>query len=314
MKKTFQTISLYLIAFISIISCTNDPLKPTDISNIPSNIIVKEKDSNDVFKIVENINLYKSDDNSVYFDSIRFLTPLNGISLKTIIFNQSRFLSEKIIHTNGYFPLYPDTIRQNVLLPDDAIVSVIMFDDNNRINKIGEYLFREKEMNVCVPFWKTTYEDNSNRITFLGPARRINYDCGCDPFFKECEFQYFTNQSGNDSLQIIIDILNPCVGYYQFKDTIVINYTSQSNNTNVVHLSYPALEMGQALTQFPFLFKIIENIPFPFLNSKLIDNVYFTKNGIRYNYIYTFDANNKVKTAKTYNFERDCEQLFEFKY
>lgn len=167
MKKTVQTISLYLIAFISIISCTNDPLRPADISNIPSNIIVKEKSISGNFdSLVANLTIFSQSD-SVFLDSIYDNIGNVGIHVNTSRFAQSRFI---------YFGNNSDLIDYD----GDSVATAVLFDDNNRTS----WIYDKYAVNYKYPYPLSSEVnfnyDNQNRLQSLPTYGSRNFGGGVD--------------------------------------------------------------------------------------------------------------------------------------
>ncbi len=304
--KRFLSIALFSFLF-TMISCKKEnSAKPTDES-VP-NIIVKEKDSNGVFQIVQEMNLFVKNDSSIYFDSVQYIMFSTTESLPTLVFNYSHFNRDKYIY-----------IESTKIFPfDDTFAYAIKFDEFNHITNVGEYAFIENTNRLCANYVSLSSYENG-KIGWLGFGDNANCGGCSGAYATVAEYFYYNDLIGNDSL-VIITSGSGCGPYNGLHDTIIVNYTNKNNNTNVLHLSYPEIPSitGTASSESSVLNKI-ENIPFPRLNQKLIESIYYNKNQqpftpIKFNYSYTFDANNRVKTARIYQISQAKEQLFEFTY
>jgi hypothetical protein len=226
-------------------------------------------------------------------------------SLPTLVFNYSHFNRDKYIYIEN---------TKNVL--DDTFAYAIKFDEYNHITNVGEYAFIENTNRLCANYVSLSSDENGKIVGF-GFGDQANCG-GCSGAFSTfAEYFYYDAINGNDSL-VIITRGASCGPYDYRQDTIIVNYTNINNNTNVLHLSYPEIPPLAAGVDLSILDNI-KNIPFPRLNQKLIESIYYNKNQqpftpIKYNYNYTFDANNRVKTAKIYQISQAKEQLFEFTY
>ncbi len=301
MKKTVQTISLYLIAFISIISCTNDPLRPADISNIPSNIIVKEKSISGNFdSVVANLSVFSHSD-SVFLDSIYDNIGNIGIHVNTSRFAQSRFI---------YFGNNSDLIDYD----GDSVATAVLFDDNNRISWIYEryivnynYQFQEsREIGFNY--------DNQNRLQSL-PSYGLRTNSGCFAFLLFSNGNFYSNTLGNDSLVLTIEGPS-CGGCPYCVDTVIVTFLNTPNNTKLATLSFPSMVSSSYPSSNDYML-LMQYLPFPKLNGKLIDKIYYSNGNLRYTNSYTFDGEGRVKTAKTakhYVYNTLKEELIEFNY
>lgn len=276
MKISFKFLIVLCVAFI--ISCKpENKINPETIRNTPSNIIVKEKSISGNFdSITVEMTLFQDHD-SVYYDSISYKN-FGGLP-----FNFSHFAAHKFI----YF-------GEPNIIDGDSIAFVIQFDDNNFITSITD----EYSISANQPYYaghKADFlYDNNKRMNFFGDGE--TFLGGCNVEATGAHGNYYTNSNGNDSLVILTEVASCNVGAYEY-DTIIVNFLSNQNNTNELYLSYPTIssrtnyKVGSSLS-------FLQYIPFPKMNGKLIDNVYYSKNGFSYKNTYTFDANNRVKTAK----------------
>ncbi len=299
MQNIFKTLTVLLVVFF--VSCKpENKIKPDVITNIPSNIIVKEKSVSGNFdSVIYDMTLFPSSD-SVFYDSIYFR------NIRTIPFNFSHFDQHKFI----YF-------GDPTIIDSDSLYFTINFDDNNRINNIvdlystnNRYAF--PEISRQATFYYTT-ENKINRFSY-GYG---NSTWSCNIYTTGSRGTYYTNSRGNDSLVIQTEVAGCNIGAYEY-DTIIVNYLSKNNNTNELYLTYPTISSRTSFTADDNLF-FLQYVPFPKINGKLIESVYYHKfqqpfTPIKYNYSYTYDANNRVKTAKIYYFDKAKEELIEFNY
>lgn len=252
------------------------------------------------------MNLFAKNDSSIYFDSVQYVMFSPTASLPTLVFNYSHFNRDKYIY-----------IESTKISPfDDTFAYAIKFDEFNHITNVGEYAFIENTNRLCA-YYVSLASDENGKIAGFGFGDQANCG-GCSAAFATfAEYFYYNAINGNDSL-VIITRGASCGAYDIRQDTIIVNYTNINNNTNVLHLSYPEIPPLGAGVDLSVLDNI-KNIPFPRLNQKLIKNIYYNQNQqpftpIKYNYSYTFDADNRVKTAKIYQISQAKEQLFEFTY
>lgn len=305
MKKTVQTISLYLIAFISIISCTNETLKPADKSDIPSNIIVKEKSISGNFdSVVANLTVFSHSD-SVFLDSIYDNIGNIGIHVNTSRFAQSRFI---------YFGNNSD-LRE---FDGDSLTSAFLFDDNNRIS----WIYDQYSVNYKYPYPLSSEisfkYDNQNRIETVPTYGFRNFGGGCDIQLEGRSGNFYTTTNGMDSLVLTFE--SPSCGMCPYcTDTVIVTFLNTPNNTNLATLSFPSIPSNSKASSNYFML-LMQYLPFPKLNGKLIDKVYysnFSTGNLSYTNSYTFDAEGRVKTAKiAYNYIYNTlkEKLIEFNY
>ena len=299
MQNIFKTLTVLLVVFF--VSCKPESkIKPDAIKNIPSNIIVKEKSVSGNFdSVIYDMTLFPSSD-SVFYDSIYFR------NIGTIPFNFSHFDQHKFI----YF-------GDPTIIDSDSFYFTITFDDDNRINNIVDlYSTNHRYAFPEISRQATFHYNIENKINsfIYGYGSSIG---SCNIYTTGSNGIYYTNHQGNDSLVIFTDVASCNIGAFEY-DTIIVNYLSKNNNTNELYLSYPTIPSRTSFTAEYNLF-FLQYVPFPKVNGKLIESVYFNKTQqpftpIKYNYSYTFDANNRVKTAKIYYFDKAKEELIEFNY
>jgi hypothetical protein len=296
MRKLYTKI-LVVVVIASLTSCKREnKITPTLISALPSNIIVKEKDTNGIFTTILEFSIYANNLDSTYVDSIGF----GGNFMK---FDFSYFNTRKICLNNPIVPIGFDTFS----------VGVLQFDNLNRlIGLIDNYSF----------FWSGPDNESLSSKIFYNTENKITgidiglkeRGGGCMTSVTGSEFSYFSGLNGNDSLIILCRVAGCAFGPGIPgipPDTIIVNYLSKENNTNQYYLSYPSIP---SLGNSNYFLSPYDYLPMPKLNSKLIDHIYYSRNGLRYTNAYTFDANNRVKTAKIYYFDKAKEELIEFNY
>jgi hypothetical protein len=286
------------LVFISIISCKNNLLTPAIVNNIPSGIIVKEKSiSGNLDSVVLNISLF-SDSNSTLPDSIRDNISGAGININTSRFTNNRFL---------YFG------NDNILdvFEGDTTAFAVLFDDDDKISGIND----KYAVNRNAPFYVSgqvgfTY-DSDNRIKEL-PYYGYDANGGCMIFMRSSVGNFYTNSSGKDSLVVVYDYGPSCGACPFCKDTVIVNFRSEYNTTHCVSLSFPSMPSNYYPSSNDYL-QLMAYMPFPKLNGKLIDKIYYSSGNIRYTNLYTFDSQGRVKTAKIF-FSVGREKLLEFNY
>ena len=264
---------------------------------------MKEKSISGNFdSVIYSLKLFKQAD-SIFYDSIHLVA--NAYSFEgNFSFNYSRFSTYKFIYIDQLlYELFGDTTS-----------TAIFFDDSNRITSVtGAYV-----INYRTPSY--TSESNSFYYDAYGKMNSFNLGSGsdigsCSINLTKSEGRFFINSEGNDSMVITTSTAS-CGACWYCSDSIIVTFLSKANNTNELYLSYPTIPTltGQPSYNEMFYF---DYIPYPKMNGKLIDKViYIRQNGTRFTYTnsYTFDAEERIKTAKIYYFDKAQEELIEFSY
>lgn len=300
MKKIFQSVFLFLIAFLSIVSCTNDPLRPTDISNIPSGIIVKEKSISGNFdSVVVNLTIFSNND-SVFLDSI-----YDNIGNAGVPINTSRFAQRFIYFGNN---------RDLIDYDGDSVTTAVVFDDSNRISWVYERYAVNRNYQFQESHEIGFNYDNQNRLQSL-PSYGLRTNSGCFAFMLFSHGNFYSSSSGNDSLVLTIE--GPSCGVCPYcVDTVIVTFLNTPNNTKLATLSFPSMVSSSYPSSNDYML-LMQYLPFPKLNGKLIDKIYYSNGNLRYTNSYTFDGEGRVKTAKTakhYVYNTLKEELIEFNY
>ncbi|MBK9330721.1 MAG: hypothetical protein IPM95_15800 [Sphingobacteriales bacterium] len=119
------------------------------------------------------------------------------------------------------------------------------------------------------------------------------------------------NAGRKDSLVVVSE--GPSCGSCPYCiDTVIVTFLGTKNYTNVCSLSFPSMPSGYYPSSNDYL-QMLSFLPFPKMNGKLIDNIYYSTNHTRYSNTYTFDTAGRVKTARILFFG-SSEKLIEFNY
>jgi len=302
MRNKIQYSALMIVICLQLISCNNDSLRPTQTSNIPSHIIVKEK------SIIGNFDSVVADYSLTAPSDTEFVGSIyDNLNQTDLFINRSRFAQNKFI----YFS------KDNELrdYDGDSVAMTVLFDNNNRI--IGVY--NQYSVNYNYPFQlstEITFEyNNQNRLKSAPTFGTRNNGGGCSINLFEWVGAFYTTSTGMDSL-VLTHEAPSCSGCYGCVDTVAVTFLEKSNNTNLATLSFPSKPVSNYCSSNNYMF-FMQYLPFPKLNGKLIDKVYYFTENYQYTNTYTFDDAGRVKTAKIiYNFlyGNIQEKLIEFNY
>lgn len=317
---------LFLLVFLSICfqACKEEVVSPAEnLSDVPSGIIVKEKDSSGAYQIICEMKLYKSDDR-IYFDSIQYTKPIRVIdnfynvsqyyNIPTLIFDYTYLESKRFIHINGILEIKDGgTVSIRPTSADEfAFSTAIKFDNNNKIERIGDYTFLYDEFHICMV--NVLYSYNNSLFASLYPDRVSDGNsgyCGCYDNHISSYGQYFSKDGSMDSAQVYIPKYAVCqLSGPQEYDTIIVSYTPTQNKTGLAQLSIP----HKTRTNEVFLSPLLEYVPLTQTENKLVDQIYFPKTGFTYKFQYTFDALQRVTSAEIYNIQVSAEQRIEIIY
>ncbi len=302
MKKANQVILFFIVLGTLILSCQPNRLDPTIINNIPKNIIVKEKSISGNFdSIITNLTL------NFHSDSAFAYGIHDNIGDTDIFINQSRFSQHKFI----YFSKDND-LRD---LDGDSVAMAVLFDDDNRVS----WVYDKYVVNYNSPF-QVSLEINfnydiTNRLKSLPSYGSRDNGGGCNVNLLESTGNYYTSATGNDSL--VLMYVGPSCGYcYYCVDTVIVTFLNTVNNTNLAILSFPSIPAAGYPSSNDYM-QLMQFLPFPKLNGKLVDKIYYSNLNLSYTNSYTFDSEGRIKTAKiAYNYLYNTlkERLVEFNY
>jgi len=159
--------------------------------------------------------------------------------------------------------------------------------------------------------------DLQNRIQSLPSYGNRTNSGGCFLYLSSTRGNFYTSVIGNDSLVLILEgnsCAQPCEDCV---DTVIVTFLNKNNNTNLAILSFPSLFSSSSSSSNNNML-LLQHLPFPNLNGKLIDKIYYSFGNLRYTNTYTFDAEGRVKTAKIAQHWSDYiilkEKLIEFNY
>ncbi len=303
MQRIFKIFTVLIVVFF--VSCKPESkIKPDAIKNIPSNIIVKEKSISGNFdSIVLELNFKKGND-SIFFDSLCVIQ--NNVTDCSTHFNYDKYLN------NNYVYLTPFTIIDGF-----DLTTALIFDNNKKHVTAIKNNYWIINNSPYPDFTEVRFHYNLDKINGCDFGHDFG-SSGCSDFTMS-NGVYYQNTRGNDSLVLIIKYPS-CARNRDENDTITVNFLPTPNNTNSLFLSFPT--MFRTSTLFDPLANFIGPfgyLPLPNLNGKLIESVYFNTwmqlpTPIRYNFSYTFDVYNRVKTAKIYQIGLATEELIEFNY
>lgn len=283
MKLIFQTALQFLIVLLFSTSCKNEPLRPEDISNIPSNIIVKEKDSNGVYQLMYAIKLFP-DNSTLYFDSIHITSPLG--EEPSVVFDHSKYNSKKYL-------------------------SVKYGDGNYTEHGLEVIHFKNgiiKEYNVTYDIINDIKIDAFDGLfDLLSTGYFLSYH---QPIYSSSTGYSIRNEYLTDSLNTT-NIYSFLAANQMLEDSFyTATFYDIPNKTNLLYLSgvgdkyvYSFFNITSYLPTFQYghyaqgLF-CINKIPFPGLNMNLVKTVTYKSpfyfKGVTENYSYLFDAIGRV--------------------
>lgn len=296
MKNIFRFLSIGFILFM--ISCQpENKITPEAINNLPSGIIVKEKSISGNFDSVTlNISLFAHAD-TTFTDSI-----VDNIGGVTLTINRSKF------DANRFMYFGKDTDLSEV---DGALVGfAILFDEQNRIKEIDDSYQVNNNQPSPISSQVGFQYNSANKIELLPYYGNLTSG-GCNIYMTSSSSNFYTAANGNDSLMITYE--GPSCGAFPFLvDTVTVTFLNTPNNTNLSTLSYPSMPSTYYPCTNDYL-QLMAYVPFPYLNGKLVDRIYYSAGNLRYTNSYTFDAQGRVKTA-TILFSAGREKLIEFNY
>ena len=268
------------------------------------------------------MKLYKSDDR-IYFDSIQYTKPIRVLdnfynvsqyyNIPTLIFDYTYLESKRFIHINGTLEIEPGgkvSIRPTTA-DVFAFSTAIKFDNNNKIERIGDYTFLYEEFELCGV--NVFYNYNNNLFTGLYPNRWTGggYCGSCYEGDFSSHGKYFSNEGNMDSAQVFLPKYTGCaMGPFEIYDTVMVSYTPTQNKTGLAQLSIPF----KSRIAEGVLFHLLEYVPLTQTENKLVDQIYFPKTGFTYKFQYTFDALQRVTSAEIYNIQVSAEQRIEIIY
>lgn len=294
MKPVIRFTIFYLIVCNVIIACRHDnSLQPAILNNLPSGIIVKQKDSSGVFQIKEQYKLFP-DSNHIFFDSIQIAKTAYTNYITSILFDYSLYNTKNLVVLN-YNGWGVDSINANVLE-----------FENGRINRLyaGYDLISFQPYDIGLKF------DYNDSLLYWVDALENTPDINA--------FHFNTTYFGNDSFEISsLDGSN-----FNFNFYYRAYYNQHPNNTNSLILSgYPFLKTNVGNYPESLVCDALSVIPFPKLHTNLVGYVrdidvdsiapkYIRQPDVNYNY--TYDENGRVKTAIVNNL--GTEFMIEYKY
>lgn len=255
------------ILFISIVSIIVIACNPNNNRIIPvadlSNIIVKEKNISGVFVTQLEYKLFYDSD-SIFFDSIQTIDPITQTK-STMVFDFNNY------STKNYL-----VIKYNNQI-DSANAEILKFTNGKVVAYLKYYDLKNDDAtnSEVVDFTST------DSILYAVTTRQLTPDQNL--------YHFSLDAFSQDSMHVFsinTETFAPNFEYTSY-------FLNKQNNTNSLLLS------GFIPTDFDKIPFFGSYIPFPKLNMKLVNSTRHFGT-LSPNVVYTFDSNNRVKTA-TFN-------------
>ncbi len=292
-KKIYYLIFL----LICITCCKKENANRNDtINTTPKSIIYQ--DSNAVsgnYFTKQSIYLFP-DSAGIYFDSVHIIDAATS-NFSSVIFNHSFFNSRKYLFYNNTFP--------NL---DSNEVSVMKFDNNNRITKLHDHFSLLLDQSIDLDNWSNNgidYNNFASSDTVLSSFSTILSNIAS---VIDMSYNFDVKEANSDSMKIESGI-NHDQGFYDRAIKYTVYFDNNPNNTNLIQLSGYLYDNSLAIgSTTSYIYDLAKKIPFPNLKMKLAKSIYIseylgnTLYGKYVDFTYEYDNENRITkaTIKTY--------------
>ena len=291
-------ILLFLVIICILFSCqkgnSNKPASTT--SNIPSSIIYQDLDTTTGNYITTQTFYLFPDSAGIYFDSVHIIDAATS-NFTSIVLNHGLFNSKKYLFYINTFP--------NL---DSNEVSVIKFDNNNRIMKLHDHFSLLLDQSIDLDNWSNNgidYNNFASSDTVLSSFSTILSNIAS---VIDMSYNFDVKDANSDSMKIESGI-NHDQGFYDRAIKYTVYFDNNPNNTNLIQLSGYLYDNSLAIgSTTSYIYDLAKKIPFPNLKMKLVKSIYIseylgnTLYGKYVDFTYEYDNENRITkaTIKTY--------------